>query len=158
MPIHLCFHCVRRVQLSRRLSHRKSSASFHKNFVLVEVQESASILFSGMIGSRLPIVVAHGEGQVEFTEQQTAEGVLDADLVTLRYVDHYGQATETYPMDPNGSPLGITGFTSTDGRFNIMMPHPERLFRTIQHSWHPDDWGDEGPWLRLFRNARVWLD
>jgi phosphoribosylformylglycinamidine synthase len=75
----------------------------------------------------------------------------------MRYVDNHSKPTEAYPFNPNGSPAGATGFTSTDGRFTIMMPHPERVFRSVQHSWHPDGWGEDGPWLRLFRNARVWL-
>ena len=80
-----------------------------------------------------------------------------AGVVGLRYVDNRGQATENYPMNPNGSPLGIAGVTSRDGRFTIMMPHPERVFRAVQHSWHPDEWGEDGPWMRMFRNARVWV-
>jgi phosphoribosylformylglycinamidine synthase len=75
--------------------------------------------------------------------------------VALRYVDHFGNPTELYPANPNGSPLGIAGMTTSDGRFTIMMPHPERVFRTLQYSWHPDEWGEDGPWLRMFRNARV---
>ena len=111
-----------------------------------------------MAGSRIPITVAHGEGRAEFDTAQEVQQTLDAGLVALRYVDHYGRATERYPFNPNGSPQGITGLTSEDGRFTIMMPHPERVFRSVQFSWYPDQWGEEGPWLRLFRNARRWLD
>jgi phosphoribosylformylglycinamidine synthase len=82
------------------------------------------------------------------------EEILTARSAALRFVDNYGQPTESYPANPNGSPGGITGLTSEDGRFTIMMPHPERVFLSIQHSWHPADWGEEGPWLRMFRNAR----
>ncbi len=104
----------------------------------------------------LPVAVAHGEGRAEF-RKNSAKAVLNAGLVALRYVDNHGIATEHYPQNPNGSPFGITGLTTVNGRFTIMMPHPERLFRTVQCSWHPDEWGEDGPWLRLFRNARVWV-
>ena len=79
-------------------------------------------------------------------------------MVTLRYVDNYGQPTETYPLNPNGSPQGITGLTTADGRFSIMMPHPERLFRALQHSWHPAEWKESGAWLKMFQNARKWVN
>jgi phosphoribosylformylglycinamidine synthase len=121
----------------------------------VEVLDSPSILFKGMEGSRLPIPVAHGEGRIQFddsSQQSTA-----SELSALRYVDSTGDATEHYPQNPNGSLGGNTAFTSVDGRATIMMPHPERAFRTVQHSWHPDEWGEDGPWMRLFRNARVWV-
>ena len=84
-----------------------------------------------------------------------ARKILDENKVALRYLDHYGEATETYPFNPNGSVLGITGLTTEDGRFTIMMPHPERVFRSVQNSWHPDEWGEDGPWMRMFRNARL---
>ncbi len=137
---------------------RNVSEQFEARYSLVEVQESASILFDGMAGSRMPIAVAHGEGQVKFASDNLSQQVQDNNLVSMKYVDYLGQATERYPHNPNGSVDGITGLTSDDGRFNIMMPHPERLFRTVQHSWHPDEWGEDGPWLRLFRNARRWVD
>jgi phosphoribosylformylglycinamidine synthase len=132
---------------------RNRSEQFEARFVLAEVQDSPSILFDGMAGSRMPIVVAHGEGYAEFetpAQMETAR-------VAMRYVDHTGRPTETYPLNPNGSPGGITGLTTADGRFTIIMPHPERVFRTVQHSWHPDGWGEDGPWLRMFRNARKWV-
>jgi len=110
-----------------------------------------------MAGSRLPIAVAHGEGRAEFERPELAQQALDENAVALRYVDHYGAATEQYPFNPNGSPLGITGLSTQDGRFTIMMPHPERVFRSVQNSWHPDSWGEDGPWLRMFRNARKWV-
>ena len=76
----------------------------------------------------------------------------------MKFVDHYGQVSDQYPLNPNGSPAGLTGFCNQDGRFTVMMPHPERVFRTVQHSWHPDDWGEDAPWMRMFRNARLWID
>ncbi|MGW8227325.1 MAG: phosphoribosylformylglycinamidine synthase [Gammaproteobacteria bacterium] len=136
---------------------RNRSEQFEARFSLVEVLDSPSILLADMAGSRLPIAVAHGEGRAEFETPQATQQTLESGLVALRYVDHYGQATERYPFNPNGSPQGITGLTSKDGRFTIMMPHPERVFRSVQYSWSPDEWGEEGPWLRLFRNARHWL-
>ncbi|MDR9437502.1 MAG: phosphoribosylformylglycinamidine synthase [Thiohalophilus sp.] len=136
---------------------RNRSEQFEARLSLVEVLDSPSILLAGMAGSRLPIVVAHGEGQARFEQPQQVQQLLSDQLVTLRYIDNYGEASEQYPFNPNGSPGGITGLTTTDGRFTIMMPHPERVFRTVQYSWHPDDWGNDGPWLRLFQNARHWL-
>jgi phosphoribosylformylglycinamidine synthase len=108
-----------------------------------------------MEGSRLPIAVAHGEGRAEFPSEADLESVRSR--VALRFVEPDGAPATRYPANPNGSPEGITGLTTTDGRVTIMMPHPERVFRTVQHSWHPDDWGPDGPWLRLFRNARTWV-
>ena len=134
---------------------RNTSAQFEARLSQVEVLDSPSILFKGMEGSRLPIPVAHGEGRIQFddsSQQSTA-----SELSALRYVDSTGDATEHYPQNPNGSLGGNTAFTSVDGRATIMMPHPERAFRTVQHSWHPDEWGEDGPWMRLFRNARVWV-
>lgn len=128
---------------------------FEARLVLVEVLPTLSLFFAGMAGSRLPVPVAHGEGRVamdnRFAELQAAS------LVALRYVDNRGGPTEIYPTNPNGSPQGITGLTNQDGRFTIMMPHPERVFRSVQFSWHPQDWGEYSPWLRFFRNARAWL-
>jgi phosphoribosylformylglycinamidine synthase len=135
---------------------RNYSEQFEARYIQVEVLPSPSILLRGMQGSRLPIVVAHGEGRAKF-QRNSAEAVLNAGLVSMRYVDNKGQVTEHYPYNPNGSPQGITGLTNLDGRFTIMMPHPERLFRSVQYSWHPDGWGEDGPWLRIFRNARVWV-
>ncbi|MNF55078.1 Phosphoribosylformylglycinamidine synthase [compost metagenome] len=125
---------------------------------MVQVQESASIFLQGMTGSRLPIAIAHGEGHAEYASE---EALLQADLsgaVALRFVDNHGKVTETYPANPNGSPRGITGLTSRDGRVTIMMPHPERVFRAVQNSWRPDDWQEDAGWMRMFRNARVWVD
>jgi phosphoribosylformylglycinamidine synthase len=132
---------------------RNLSEQFEARFVMVEVPSTPSILFDGMVGSRMPIVVAHGEGRAVFDSKDQRK----AAQVCLRYVDNRGRKTETYPMNPNGSPKGITGLTTPDGRFTIMMPHPERVFRAVQHSWRPDGWREDGPWLRLFRNARKWV-
>jgi phosphoribosylformylglycinamidine synthase len=131
---------------------RNQSEQFEARFVMVEVQQSPSILFDGMAGSRMPIVVAHGEGYADFGNTKRLHAAQD--VVTLRYIDHYGKPTTTYPLNPNGSPQGITGLTTADGRFSIMMPHPERVFRAVQNSWYPKDWQENGAWLRMFQNAR----
>jgi phosphoribosylformylglycinamidine synthase len=132
-------------------------AQFEARLSLVEVLDSPSLFLAGMAGSRLPIAVAHGEGRAEFRADSGPEKILSTRLAALRYIDHHGRATETYPFNPNGSPRGITGFTTRNGRFTIMMPHPERMFRSVQYSWRPDAWNEAGPWLRMFRNARAWL-
>jgi phosphoribosylformylglycinamidine synthase len=133
---------------------RNRSEQFEARVTLVRIEKSPSILLAGMEGSTLPVVVAHGEGRADFGAASPAAA---AGLVSLRYLDHYGQVAETFPANPNGSPEGITGLTNADGRFTIMMPHPERCVRTVQNSWHPGTWGENGPWLRLFRNARAWV-
>ncbi|MDG9928166.1 MULTISPECIES: phosphoribosylformylglycinamidine synthase [unclassified Pseudomonas] len=137
---------------------RNRSEQFEARVAMVQVQESASIFLQGMAGSRMPIAIAHGEGHAEF---ESEEALLEADLsgtVALRFIDNHGKVTETYPANPNGSPRGITGLCSRDGRVTIMMPHPERVFRAVQNSWRPDEWQEDGGWLRMFRNARVWVD
>jgi len=121
----------------------------------VEVMPSNSIFFQGMAGSRIPVVVAHGEGNAAFADSAQIDRVRS--LTTLRFVDHRGEPALSYPFNPNGSPEGITGLTTADGRFAILMPHPERVFRAVQMSWRPDDWGEDSPWMRMFRNARAWL-
>jgi phosphoribosylformylglycinamidine synthase len=136
---------------------RNQSAQFEARLVQVEVQKSNSILLAGMEGSRMPIVVAHGEGLTEYRDDQDMATLAAANQISLRYVDNYGHATERYPFNPNGSAQGVTGLTSEDGRVTIMMPHPERVYRTVQHSWHPSEWQEQAPWLRLFQNARKWL-
>ena len=137
---------------------RNMSEQFEARFSTVEIQSSPSILLSGMECSRIPVAVAHGEGQVKFTADESgAELVSELATVTLRYVDNNHNVTELYPHNPNGSVEGITGLCSDDGRFNIMMPHPERVFRSVQNSYRPDSWPAEGPWLRMFRNARHWV-
>ncbi|HEX5656389.1 MAG TPA: phosphoribosylformylglycinamidine synthase [Polyangiales bacterium] len=127
---------------------RNRSESFEARVSLVRIERSPSILFAGMEGSILPIAVAHGEGRAEL--QGNA-------LVSARFVDHRGEPTERYPQNPNGSPEGVCALTTPDGRITIMMPHPERVTRALNHSWHPSEWSDASPWMRLFRNARVWL-
>jgi phosphoribosylformylglycinamidine synthase len=137
---------------------RNKSEQFEARVAMVQVQESASIFLRGMAGTRMPIAIAHGEGHAEFASE---EALLEADLsgcVSMRFVDNYGKVTEKYPANPNGSPRGITGLTSRDGRVTIMMPHPERVFRAVQNSWQPDEWQEDAGWLRMFRNARVWVD
>ena len=133
---------------------KNKSEQFEARFAMVEVLESPSIFFNGMAGSLMPIAVAHGEGFAEFSATSDVNAVLDEKLVTMRFTDNTSAPTEVYPFNPNGSPLGITGLTTPNGRFSIMMPHPERVFRAVQHSWHPDDWLEDAPWMRMFRNAR----
>ena len=133
------------------------SERFEARFSLVEVQPSSSIFLQGMAGSKMPIAVAHGEGRAQFPEFEQIVAAEAAGGIALRYVDNWGQVTMDYPANPNGSPQGITGLCSEDGRVTIMMPHPERVVRTVQNSWHPADWGEDGPWLRMFRNARLWV-
>lgn len=136
---------------------RNKSEKFEARFSLVEVQASPSIFFAGMEGSRIPVAIAHGEGYADFSQQGDASKV----DVSMRFVDHRGQATEQYPFNPNGSPDGITSVTTPDGRFTVLMPHTERVHRAVQMSWHPEGWGegdtDASPWLRVFQNARRWL-
>ncbi|MBF8775807.1 phosphoribosylformylglycinamidine synthase [Pseudomonas fulva] len=137
---------------------RNRSEQFEARVAMVEVQKSNSIFLQGMAGSRMPIAIAHGEGHAEFASE---EALLEADVsgcVALRYVDNHGKVTEAYPANPNGSPRGITGLTSRDGRVTIMMPHPERVFRAVQNSWRPDEWQEDAALMRMFRNARVWVN
>ena len=136
---------------------RNMSEQFEARVAMVEVQESNSVFLQGMAGSRMPIAVAHGEGRAEFTDQSHLDNLQNSGAVALRYVDNFGKVTEAYPANPNGSPDGITGLTSADGRVTIMMPHPERVFRAVTNSWAPDEWDEDGAWMRMFRNARVWV-
>ena len=137
---------------------RNTSEQFEARFSLVRIEPSPSVLLSGMAGSVMPVAVAHGEGRVEFKNNSEAKKYNSSGGVTLRFIDNLKQTTERYPSNPNGSLMGITGVTSTDGRANIMMPHPERVFRAVTNSWHPSEWKEDGPWLRLFRNARTFVD
>jgi phosphoribosylformylglycinamidine synthase len=136
---------------------RNRSEQFEGRVGLVEVLPTPSIFFHGMEGSVLPIAVAHGEGRAEFSSEAAEQQCASGGLVSLRWVDNHGQVALQYPSNPNGSPAGITGLTTVDGRVTILMPHPERVYRTVQNSWHPDSWGEDGAWMRMFRNARVWV-
>ena len=134
---------------------RNRSEQFEARWSMVEVLDSPSLFMRGMVGSQLPVPVAHGEGRMVF---RSVQHELQAQaLGVLRYIDGQGQPADRYPANPNGSANGLTGVTTSDGRFTILMPHPERAFRSIQHSWHPANWGEDGPWLRMFRNARRWV-
>jgi phosphoribosylformylglycinamidine synthase len=136
---------------------RNLSEQFEARTSLVEIPTNPSLFLGGMAGSRLPIAVAHGEGRAEFRDPTHLQQTLEGQLVALRFVDHNGLPTQRYPFNPNGSPHGIAGLTTPDGRFTIFMPHPERVVRTVANSWHPGSWGEDGPWLRLFQNARRWI-
>lgn len=136
---------------------RNQSEQFEARVCWVQVEESRSIMLSGMQGSVLPVPVAHGEGRADFGSTGDIGELARNRQIALRYVDFSGNVTQSYPANPNGSPGGVTGLCSADGRVTLMMPHPERVFRTLTHSWHPDDWGADSPWLRMFRNARTWL-
>lgn len=137
---------------------RNFSEQFEARVSLVRIEESPSVLMSGMQGSHLPVAVAHGEGRAEFVDDAMFERCQSSGLVSMRYIDNRLNETTRYPANPNGSPAGITSLTSEDGRATIMMPHPERVFRTVTNSWQPPEWGDDGGWLRLFRNARVFVN
>ncbi len=133
---------------------RNQSERFEARFSLVEVQRSDSLFFDGMAGSRMPIAVSHGEGRVEVESDAHLVALEESQTIALRYVDNYGKPTLHYPSNPNGSPNAITGLSTSDGRVTIMMPHPERVFRTVANSWAPDEWGENGAWMRMFQNAR----
>jgi phosphoribosylformylglycinamidine synthase len=133
---------------------RNKSEQFEARFASVEIQSSPSIFFAGMEGSRIPVAVAHGEGFADFSQQGDTANA----LVAMRFIDNQGAATERYPLNPNGSPEGITSVTTPDGRFTVLMPHMERVHRNVQMSWTPAAWtADASPWLRVFQNARRWV-
>ncbi|MGH8806568.1 MAG: phosphoribosylformylglycinamidine synthase [Noviherbaspirillum sp.] len=132
---------------------RNKSEQFEGRFGMVEVADSPSIFLADMAGTQSPIAVAHGEGYADFSQT----GDIKEAIVAMRWVDNKGQTTETYPYNPNGSPQGITSVTTPDGRFTVLMPHAERVFRSVQHSWSPESWGEYSPWMRMFRNARKWV-
>jgi phosphoribosylformylglycinamidine synthase len=132
---------------------RNRSEQYEARLALVEVLDSPSIFFAGMAASRIPIAVAHGEGYADFSQRGDAKAVHRA----MRFVDNAGHATERYPFNPNGSPQGLTSVTTADGRFTVLMPHPERVFRNVQMSWSGDDASQHSPWMRMFRNARRWM-
>jgi phosphoribosylformylglycinamidine synthase len=153
---------------------QNQSERYEGRFVSVKIEQSPSVLFSGMEGSVIPIAVAHGEGYAEFTDAAAARTFSESGLVAARFIDNKqalalvqsrrsptGEGgpvcTDQYPLNPNGSPFGMTAITNTSGRVTIMMPHPERVFRSVAMSWHPPEWGEDTPWMRLFHNARTWV-
>ena len=125
---------------------------------MVRIEASPSIFFKGMEGSILPVAVAHGEGRAEFASAQSESLVNSTHCVSARFVDDLGQPTQRYPLNPNGSANGLTAVTTPDGRATLLMPHPERVLRSAQLSWHPKEFGRESPWLRFFANARAWVN
>ncbi len=137
---------------------RNRSEQFEARLSLVEVLDSPSVVLRDMQGSLLPIAVSHGEGRAEFTTDQGLDWCFEQQRVAVRFVNNAGKPAMHYPANPNGSPGGIAGLCSGDGRVTIFMPHPERVHLSAQHSWCPEDWGEDGPWLRMFRNARAWVD
>ncbi|HET7502631.1 MAG TPA: phosphoribosylformylglycinamidine synthase [Kofleriaceae bacterium] len=136
---------------------RNRSEQFEARLALLRIEPGPSIFFQGMAGSRIPIAVAHGEGRAELSAAQLA-ALEGAGMIAARFVDGHGAVATRYPANPNGSPGGVAALTSADGRLTIMMPHPERVFRTAQMSWHPEGWGEDSPWMRMFYNARAWVD
>jgi phosphoribosylformylglycinamidine synthase len=136
---------------------QNQSERFEARFSSVKIEKTPSVLFAGMEGSVLPIAVAHGEGFADFPDADAARRCSDSGLVCARFVDNHHRVTERYPLNPNGSPYGMTAVTTQDGRVTIMMPHPERVFRTVAMSWCPPEWGENSPWMKLFENARTWI-
>lgn len=136
---------------------KNASEQFEGRTSLVKIQDSPSVLLKGMAGSIFPIAVAHGEGRAEFSGKAVEEAALNSGQISMQYVDNTGKVTNNYPSNPNGSPNGIAALCNEDGRFTIMMPHPERVFRAVTNSWRPDDWEEYSPTMRMFRNARHWL-
>jgi phosphoribosylformylglycinamidine synthase len=136
---------------------RNRSEQFEGRLSLVRVETNNSAFLQGMEGSRFPLAVAHGEGMAEFAQAGDLKKLQSGNSIALRYSDNYGEKTERYPANPNGSGDAIAGIASIDGRVTIMMPHPERVFRASQNSWHPSDWVEDAPSMRMFRNARKWL-
>lgn len=135
-----------------------TSEQYEARVVMARINQTPSIFFKDMAGTKLPIPVAHGEGRANFATAKQAEAALGQNLVAMQYVDNYGQVTEEYPANPNGSPDGITALTTPDGRATILMPHPERAWQSRQLSWHPADWPADSPWLRIFQNAHAWVN
>jgi phosphoribosylformylglycinamidine synthase len=139
---------------------KNKSEQFEARLAMVEVLDSPSLFFKGMLGSKMPIAVAHGEGFTEFKEPSVntvVNEVLANKLVTMRFIDNASTPAITYPFNPNGSPQGITGLTTTDGRFSIMMPHPERVIRSVQNTWQRTGNSEDSAWIRMFRNARKFV-
>jgi phosphoribosylformylglycinamidine synthase len=136
---------------------RNSSEQFEGRTAMVSIPENPSVFLQGMVGSRFPIAVAHGEGRAEFSSREVQQQTLTSGTICMQFVDNHGNIATKYPANPNGSPYGIAGLCNEDGRFTIMMPHPERVFRAVCNSWRPDVWKEDGPTMRIFRNARHWL-
>jgi phosphoribosylformylglycinamidine synthase len=137
---------------------RNLSEQFEARFSLVRVEDSQSVFLRGMTGSYMPIAVSHGEGRAEFADTSALTQLQQSGQVAMRFLENNLEIASHYPANPNGSPDGITGVTSADGRATLMMPHPERVFRTVQNSWHPQEWGEDSGWMRIFRNARIFVD
>lgn len=137
---------------------KNKSEQFEARVVLTKINKSPSIMFNGLEGSQIPVPVAHGEGRAVFDNPEAKSKSIDNSLVAAQYINSDGEITETYPTNPNGSEQGITALTTPDGRATIMMPHPERAFQSRQLSWHPDDWGEDSPWMQIFNNARAWVE
>jgi phosphoribosylformylglycinamidine synthase len=137
---------------------KNESEQFEARLAMVKIEQSPSIVLTGMTGSHMPVAVAHGEGRADFSQTGDIDVLMKSGLVGARFVDSDVKIASRYPANPNGSPAGLTGLTTNDGRVTIMMPHPERVFRAVQHSWKPDEWEENGSWMRLFQNARVWVD
>jgi len=137
---------------------RNESEQFEARLSLVRVEKSPSILLRDMAGSVLPIAVSHGEGRAEFASSNACIELQGSDQIAMRFLENNLEVATRYPANPNGSPDGITGVTSVDGRVTLLMPHPERVFRTVLNSWHPPEWGEDSGWMRLFRNARLFVD
>lgn len=137
---------------------RNLSEQFEARFSLVRIEDSQSVFLRGMAGSYMPIAVSHGEGRAEFADTSALTQLQQSGQVAMRFLENNLEIASHYPANPNGSPDGITGVTSADGRATLMMPHPERVFRTVQNSWHPQEWGEDSGWMRIFRNARIFVD
>ena len=134
---------------------RNKSERFEARAAMVKINDTNSLWFKGMTGSHMPIAVSHGEGRVEFKTPENLTALQAQNLIVAQYIDSHLNVTETYPANPNGSALGITAISNVDGRIAAMMPHPERVFRAVSNSWYPEDWSEDGAWMRIFRNARV---
>jgi phosphoribosylformylglycinamidine synthase len=130
------------------------SEQYEARLAMVTIEKSPSWFFEEMAGSQLPIVVAHGEGRAHWEKPHDREALEKHQQVVMRFIDNSDRVTEHYPENPNGSPKGITGITTIDGRVTLLMPHPERVFRSAQFSWHPKEWGEDSPWMKLFYNIR----
>ena len=137
---------------------RNLSEQFEARFSLVRIEDSPSIFLQGMAGTHMPIAISHGEGRAEFARPDVLAQLQQSNQIAMRFLENNLEVASRYPANPNGSPDGITGVTSADGRATLMMPHPERVYRTVLNSWHPDDWGEDSGWMRIFRNARTFTD